>query len=477
MKSQSLPNIKLIKILIITGLVIATLSAFETKIEWLASLCGFLGDGCRDAEQFSLFKIPVPYWGIGYFLLLAFLIFRARPSLFWFVMAGVGAELTFVSIMFNLKIVCFLCILNFVVILGLFFLTIDKNRIWQALSVCLLVFIASYFLLSRQNLPGTHNRDNHMSSSVVAKVGNLEITTTDIETPLAGRIYKLEKKIYDHKKDKLKDLIEMALLEMEAKQKGIPVQNLVNKILSEGTDVSDLEIENYYSKNREKMTHWKDSEEKLMKKIKDYLRNKKTTQKIEAYTNPLKQKYGVTVSLKPPALPFAEVNVDKNHFTGPSDAAVTIVEFSDYKCPSCRRAHKMTKDIKKQYQGKIKWVFKDYPLNRHKGAKEMAAAARCAGEQGKFWEYQDIMFTFEGTVTNTKLKEAARKIGLDMARFTRSLESKKHISAVEQDIKDAKDVGVSSTPTFIIDGRLSPGNLSPEKFKQMIDDALTKKQL
>ena len=189
---------------------------------------------------------------------------------------------------------------------------------------------------------------------------------------------------------------------------------------------------------------------------------------------PLREQYPVTVHLDEPPLPFSKVSVGDSPVSGPPDAAVTVVEFSDYLCPACRNAHETTKSIRETYAGKIRWIFKDYPLDSHKGARKLAEAAHCAGEQGQFWEYQDHLFSASGEIGPAKLKEFATQLGLDGERFMRCFESREYAARVDNDIKQAGESGVSSTPSFIINGRLKPGSLSPEDFKQIIDEELTK---
>ncbi len=82
---------------------------------------------------------------------------------------------------------------------------------------------------------------------------------------------------------------------------------------------------------------------------------------------------------------------------GPADALVVVVEFSDYLCPGCRKGYEITKTIRDKYRDRIRWVFKDFPLDRHEGADKMAEAAHCANDQGKFWQYQDLLFSSENT--------------------------------------------------------------------------------
>lgn len=157
---------------------------------------------------------------------------------------------------------------------------------------------------------------------------------------------------------------------------------------------------------------------------------------------------------------------------GPADAAVTVVEYSDYLCPACRSVHEVAGRIKEQYEGRIRWVFKDFPLKRHRGAFKMAEAAHCADEQGLFWAYQDAMFRMEEAPDTEGLIAQAGNLGADADAFRACLESGRQRGRVNRGIEDGRRSGVSATPTFFVNGRMTCGALSEEAFQGMIDEAL-----
>ncbi len=466
---------RIIKILIVAGLFIAILSALEPHVEWLSALCGFLGDGCRDTELFVLFRIPVSIWGILFYIVLLLVVFFAGPSVFWPVLCGVGVELTLVRIMITQNFICVFCLLNFLIIISLFIFVINRNRIWQATALGLLFYVGSNALLLKVESYQKESGLRPNNSSVIAVVDGVEINEEDLMIPrIAGRVYKLERKIYNLKRMQLNDSIKSILINLEAKEKGINPGILKQQIFSNVKTVSDIEIEDYYQSNLKYYKSRKESLKQIKHKIRNSLQDRMMSDRMNEYILPLREKYGVVEYLTVPALPHVNIDVGNSLFQGPQNAALTIVEFSDYMCPSCRRAHKLIKELKEQYKGKIKWVFKDYPLKRHKGAKKMAIAARCAGEQGKFWEYQDLLFASDEKSDNLTLIKYAEKLGLNVSQFTKSLNSNKFLFDVEKDIRDANKYGVSSTPTFIINGKLNPGAPSPKQFKKMIDEALSK---
>lgn len=138
---------------------------------------------------------------------------------------------------------------------------------------------------------------------------------------------------------------------------------------------------------------------------------------------------------------------------GDNNAKLTLIEFSEFQCGFCARHVKETiPELEKDYirTGKIKYVFKSFPLDMHKLAPKAAEAASCAGEQGKFWEMHDRLFAHPDQLTPDKLPGHAKELGLDMAKFEPCLSSGKYAADIQKSIAEGKKAGVNSTPTFFI---------------------------
>lgn len=160
-----------------------------------------------------------------------------------------------------------------------------------------------------------------------------------------------------------------------------------------------------------------------------------------------------------PSVPSrVQVSLDDDPVLGDANAPVTIVEFSDMQCPFCGRFFQQTlPQIKSQYidTGKVKLVFRDFPLSFHPYAEPAAIGADCANEQGKFWEYHDAVFSTQDTWVNSAdpdaaLKQIAAGLGVNTATFNSCYDTKKYASEVQADFQDGVSVGVSGTPSFYI---------------------------
>ena len=154
---------------------------------------------------------------------------------------------------------------------------------------------------------------------------------------------------------------------------------------------------------------------------------------------------------------------------GGDNAQVTIVEYSDFQCPFCRRAESSVRQVLKKYGGRVRLVYMDYPLASHRYAMDAAIAARCAGEQGEFWSYHDALFANPSNLATPGLKATAQEIGLDPLTFDRCLEERKFENAVLADQKEGDAAGLRGIPYFIVDGEVLHGASTPAAFYRVID--------
>jgi protein-disulfide isomerase len=168
-----------------------------------------------------------------------------------------------------------------------------------------------------------------------------------------------------------------------------------------------------------------------------------------------------TRRLKPPAIFRAALDLN-----GAPDGPVTIVKFEEFHCPFCKEAqHTLAQSLSK-YPDQVTLVNKDFPID------ELHAAARCAGEQGKFWSYHDLLFANGPKAAPADLRNYAQAAGVDMARFEQRLASGRFVAAVEKDIADGKRAGVTETPAFYINGRMLSGAQPVEAFDKVIEAEL-----
>ena len=167
--------------------------------------------------------------------------------------------------------------------------------------------------------------------------------------------------------------------------------------------------------------------------------------------------------------------VDGDYVKGDENAPVTIIEYSDFECPFCGRFFEQTlPQIEENYidTGKVKLIYRDFPLGFHANAQKAAEAAECAGEQGKYWEMHDTLYE-TGALSIANLKQHAKDLGLDSTQFDSCLDSGKYATEVTDDMAKGQAAGVSGTPSFTINGKLLVGAQPYATFAQMIDAELS----
>lgn len=174
-----------------------------------------------------------------------------------------------------------------------------------------------------------------------------------------------------------------------------------------------------------------------------------------------------------PSIQTFEITKD-NHIRGAFDASVTLVEFSDFECPFCERHYPTLNKILSDYQGKVRLVYKHFPLSFHPNSQKAAEASECANEQGKFWQYHDKLFENQTSgFSLDKFKQWAKDLKLNTNKFNDCLDSSKYAQKVQADYQEGASKSVNGTPATFVNGQLVSGALPYESFKQIIDQVIS----
>jgi len=454
------------------GLLISSLTGAFENLPSLQFLCSV---ACGETAQIVLFGIPIWAWGSLFWAAVALLAWFNRKWMPWFAAPAIGVELALIWIMYRMEAPCLFCIANAALVFMLLFFSATRKLIWQQAALALLFLIAAVGWIPHENRlfasePGA-------GAGIVARVGDEAITDQRLEVLLGPKLFDLKREMYRLKKEKLDQLIIEAVLQKEAKAKGLTIEQLLEQAVPASRfTTTEQEIDKYLQENHERVKEWTGPIQELRSRIKFFLNQQKRAQEISAYARTLDEQYGVQVFLPVPRPPTVSVDLSSGQSQGPPDAPVTVVEFSDYECPACRSTHETTKKVKEAYGNQLRWIFKDYPLRRHKEAFKAAEAANCAADQGKFWEYQDIVFARDKLDFESLVKYSG-ELGLSTDKFRQCLQEQRHKAGVEKSIQDANLAGVDRTPSFIINGVLMTGGLTFETFKAKIDEELKNSQL
>jgi len=455
------------------GLLVAGLAGALEHIPSLQFLCT---SACRETGDIVILKLPVWVWGALFWTMVSFTALLNVSFIPFLAAPGLGVELALVWLMLLMKALCVFCIANAVLVLVLAVLSFRKEVVWKQSVFLLLFLIGSTNWIPYENglFASTAVPVPASEKDVLAKVGDDVITDHRLEVLLGSKLFELKKDIYRMKKEKLDQVIIESLIQKEARERGLSVEQLIDEAVPAANfSASEQEIDQYMQENSDRLREWQGSPQVLRSRVKNFLEQQKRYQGVNAYARTLDQKYGVEVFLAAPQPPIVAVDTVNAPTLGPADAPVTIVEYSDYECPACRGTHESVKRLRATYGNSIRWVFKDYPLKRHKFAFKAAEAAHCAADQGKFWEYQELVFTKEKLDVENLINYAG-ELGLSTDAFRKCLQDDKYKTKIESNAREGTLAGIDRTPSFIINGVLLTGGASYDTFVTRIEEELKK---
>jgi protein-disulfide isomerase len=324
-----------------------------------------------------------------------------------------------------------------------------------------------FFFLLAILLCGCQKSDN----AELAVVDGRSVMAADLQKYAGKEISAQRESLYKLEKQKLEEYINAFLLTHEAKKRGVSVESLLDQeVNSKILPVGDDEIAAFYKLDKARIAVDLD---KVREPIRDYLHKQKIEAQKALFFKSLRSKAKVITYLKAPPVFRAQLSVAGEPFKGFEKAPVTIVKFEDFQCPFCKRVQPALKELLSHYNDKVKLVHKDLPLESiHPESRQAAEAARCAYEQGKFWEYHDELYANSPKASADNLKSYAKQVGLNVDSFDACFASRKYKAIVQQDLSEGMQLGLSGTPTIFINGREISGNQSRATFEGIIDEEL-----
>lgn len=309
------------------------------------------------------------------------------------------------------------------------------------------------------------------AQDTLATVGDKSFSRAEIEARIKPKLIEIETSRYEALREGLDEAIAEELLKREAAARGVSVEQLMkDEVQAKVQPPSDAAVQKLYDDNKEELQG--QTLEQVKPQIVEYLKAEQMQVRQAALLQELKGKYKTTIKLRPPTVEVATAGRPER---GGKNAPVTIVEFSDYECPFCKRGEDAIQKVIDTYGDKVRVVFRDYPLEFHPRARPAAEAAACAHAQGKFWEYNKKLFANQSALGDDNLKTYAKDVGLDQAKFDECYAKKPYSAQIDKDMADGAAAGVNGTPAFFINGRSLSGAQPFERFKEIIDEELAEK--
>ena len=331
-----------------------------------------------------------------------------------------------------------------------------------------LTLLACSTVPAQQSAPG---------GDVAARVGDREISTRELDERWRGQDpsehAEAMQKVFEGRRAALDALVAEMLIAEAAKAKGMSAEAYEKaEIDRRSKPVTEADVVSFYQANTSQMQGR--TVDVMAPVIRQFLQTQmRTSARQELVAELRKTGPAVRVLLDPPRRQVEIEPADPS--IGSPSAPVTLVEFSDFQCPYCQRVAPTLKQVRATYGDKVRVVWKDFPLTQiDPQAFKAGEAAHCAADQGKYWEYHDRLFANQQTLQVDDLRAHAATLGLDPSKFDACLDSSKYGDRVRSGVAQGNRLGVNSTPTIYVNGRLVAGAQPYEVIAAVIDEELSR---
>ena len=306
----------------------------------------------------------------------------------------------------------------------------------------------------------------------IAELAGQPIYESELPSAEQAQLQRMMAQVYAVRLRGFHAVIDQRLLEAEAQRRGITAGELIHQeVLAKVPEPTDDAVHAYFVERQ-------DSVHQPFEAVKDQIRQGMRSVEVQkarnAYLQTLFQNAvtnGQLVMFFKPVKP--EVTADPGRVRGNVHAPITIIEFSDYSCPFCRKAESTLSEVLAKYPGRVRIAYRDLPLQQlHPNAELAAEASRCAAEQGKYWDYHDQLFAHQRTQDREHLEGFAQGLGLDQKQFGTCLDTGRYKQQVESDSQMGAGAGVQATPGFFVEGTFVDGAQPAAVFEKLIDEKL-----
>jgi protein-disulfide isomerase len=310
---------------------------------------------------------------------------------------------------------------------------------------------------------------------VVASIGDFVVRDADLDTwwqtHEAVSYARARQEWYDGRRKALDAILGDHLLQHAAAARTMTVDELLSvELPGRAASVGDDEVRRMYERSLPLpggMTF-----DQVRPVITSYLQQQHLADARALYVSELREAAHVRVQLEPPRQVVMTGRADPA--AGAASAPIQIVEFSDFECPYCRQLEPVLKQLRARYGERLRLVWKDFPLPIHSQARGAAEAARCAGDQGRFWEYHDLLFANQQALAADDLTRHARTAGLDVDRFAVCVDAGTHRAEIAANLEEGTRHGIEATPTVFINGRAVIGAQNIETYEKVIEEELSR---
>jgi predicted DsbA family dithiol-disulfide isomerase len=309
---------------------------------------------------------------------------------------------------------------------------------------------------------------NLNNEAVVATIGGQPLKASVINERLKPIVYEMRIQAYEFTRQQAEQTVNNLLLLEEARRRQVGPEEIIRTEISDkARPPTEAEVAKFYEENKSRINGDLNS---VRNQIAGYLQERDRNRLEQELSARLRKNAKIRWLINEPVAPTQNISADDDPSRGPATAPVTIVEFTDFQCPACAAMHPVLEEVLKSYGDKVRFVVRDFPLDRHENAHKAAEAANAANAQGKFFEYIGILFKRQNALDVPSLKKYATELGLDRAKFDAALDRGVYRAEVKRDMEDGEMYGVNVTPTIFVNG-VQLRTLSAEGLREAIDRA------
>ena len=426
----------------------------------------------------NLLGVPIAAFGISLFIILLTIdLLKSNDNLslknvtnlnllFLLPATAIGIILIAIQIIY-IKAFCPFCTLNSLIILVLFILTFRdyqnldafeiKISVAQWLSIILVGIIPVIGSIS------SFNDDSNLN--LIGTINGKEITINQLRSSefktdyldASREVYQIQKQYFDSR-----------ILELVSKKNQMSINRYIQEKVISDVVVTDDEVKAFYEENINEIPKDKTFKD-VSGTITQYLKSKKSRKLIDEHLKDLYKKESIQLLISLPDPIYVRENPYNTFSKGNTDAKIQIIEFADLECGACQKAHQSMKRIlASDLKNKIYFEYRHFPIESHRYSKHFAKGSVCAGEQKKFFEFIDLTYANQRKLAKFSPEEFAKKLGLDSNQFKKCMTSDISEATIEQDILEAKRVGIQATPTFVINGQIFIGELTYNDLKKFL---------
>jgi protein-disulfide isomerase len=310
-------------------------------------------------------------------------------------------------------------------------------------------------------------------ATAAAEINGKSVTLAELDAHIKEELFDQATKgqdpmqLYELRSKSLEEMINQRLLEAEAAPRGLTTEELLREETKEQSVVAEEDLLAFFEQNKARLGDA--TFEDMKPRILAHLQQQRGSTAAKEYIEGLRAKAAIEIHIDAPRAEVRAIGPS----LGPEDAPVTIVEFSDYQCPFCSRAEPVIKQILERYPSEVRLVFRHFPLDRiHPQARGAAEAAACANEQDRFWDYHRRLFIPGTKFDPESLQQYASDLELDVEAFRTCVEERRYQAAVETDVREGREAGITGTPGFFVNGILLKGAKPLDDFVALIDKEL-----